>query len=228
MIKKTITSILMLVLVFTFSNIVNAQESENYAMWQTIMITPDYANLETLQTNMRKHNETYHKEGPYKATVFNITTGPNAGKMIWQMGPMMFKDNDGRPSGDGHDDSWRDTVMPYVKEMHTIEYWSQDNEKSNTAMLSGPEFSHPILFIRYFEINTEHGYTMDAHFKEISETIKSMDGEHPWGLYWRSLNSSPEIMMRIAIFSCHNTSGTTMMKPCFAIRSLTIIFKLLD
>lgn len=172
-------------MVFTFSTSVNAQdESEDYTMWQSIMLTPDFKNLKTLQENMRKHNETYHKEGPYSAAVFNITTGPNAGNIIWQMGPMMFKHNDERPGEGAHNQDWRDNIMPYIKKMHTIEYWTQDDKKSNTSMLAGPEFTHPILFIRYFEIANDHDYTMNTHFKEISETIKSIPGENPWGLYY--------------------------------------------
>ncbi|WP_431136453.1 hypothetical protein [Psychroserpens mesophilus] len=184
MFKKSIASLMMLALMFTFSTTVNAQESEDYTMWQSVMLTPDYTKLKTLGENMRKHNETYHKEGPYKATVFNITAGPNAGSMIWQMGPLMFKHGDDRPGDGGHDADWRDNVMPYIKKIHTIEYWSQDDEKSNTSMLTSPEFSHPILFIRYFEVSDDHDYTMNNHFKQVSETIKSMPGDNPWGLYY--------------------------------------------
>lgn len=184
MLKKTTASVLMLVMVFTLSMKVNAQESENYTMWETIMLTPDYAKLKILQTNMRKHNQTYHKEGPSSATVYNIASGPNSGSIIWQMGPMMFKHNDTRPSEGGHDDDWRDNVMPYIKKMHTIEYWTQDDELSNTSMLTGPVVTHPILFVRFAEVDNDHGYSMRGLFKQISETIKSMPGENPWGVYY--------------------------------------------
>jgi hypothetical protein len=175
----------MLAMVFTYSNTVYAQESEDYNMWESIMLTPDNTNLKTLGTNMRKHNETYHQEGPYNAMVYNITTGLNAGKMIWQMGPMMFKHNDARPADGGHDEDWRDNVMSYIKKMHTIEYWTQDDKKSNVSMLAGPEVKCPILFMRYFEIEMDHGYTVNNHFKQVSETIKSMEGDHPWGIFYK-------------------------------------------
>lgn len=183
MLKKTFASLMMLALVFTFSTAVNAQESEDYNMWQNMMFTPDYTQLKTLGENMRKHNETYHSEGPYKATVYNITTGPNAGKMIWQMGSMMLKHNDGRPGENGHDADWRDNIMPYIKKIHTIEYWSQDDKKSNTSML-GPDNMYPLMYIRYFEIAEDHDYTMNQVFEQISKTVKSMEGENPWGLYY--------------------------------------------
>ena len=34
-------SFLMLAMVFTYSNTINAQESEDYNMWENIMFTPD-------------------------------------------------------------------------------------------------------------------------------------------------------------------------------------------
>ena len=176
---------MMLALVFMFSTSINAQESEDYNMWENMMFTPDYTQLKTLSENMRKHNEKYHSEGPYKATVYNISSGPNAGKMIWQMGSMMLKHNDNRPGANGHDEDWRDNVMPYIKKIHTIEYWSQDDEKSNTSML-GPDNLYPIMYIRYFEVSDDHDFSMDNHFKQVSETIKSMQGDNPWGLYYNA------------------------------------------
>jgi hypothetical protein len=134
---------------------------------------------------MRKNNENYHKADPHKATVYNIVSGPNAGNLVWQMGPMMFKHNDNRPKAGGHDEDWRDNVMPYITKMHSIEYWSQDDKKSNTSML-GPDNIYPIMFIRYFEISDDHDYTMNNHFKQVSETIKSMTGDKPWGLYYNA------------------------------------------
>ncbi|TXE15506.1 hypothetical protein ES692_16460 [Psychroserpens burtonensis] len=93
---------LMLAIASTFSNTVSAQESEDHNMWENIMFTADYTQLKTLSTNMRKHNETYHKEAPYKATVYIISSGPNAGKIVWQMWSMILKHNDTHPSANGH------------------------------------------------------------------------------------------------------------------------------
>ena len=91
----------MVAIVFGTMITVKAQdESKDYKMWEDIMLTPDNTKLKVLQENMRKHNMTYHKEGPSKATVYNISSGPNAGNIIWEMGPMMYKHNDSRP-GEG-------------------------------------------------------------------------------------------------------------------------------
>ncbi|OUS01009.1 hypothetical protein A9Q86_09705 [Flavobacteriales bacterium 33_180_T64] len=184
MFKKVSASLLMLVIVFGVFGTLNAQEDKDYKMWESIMLTPDKTKLKVLADNMRKHNATYHTEDPYKATVYSISSGPNAGNIIWEMGPMMFKHNDTRPGEGGHDDDWRDNIMPYIKKMHTIEYWKQNEKLSNTSSLTENNSDHPILFIRYFEINEDHGYTMNSVFKQVSETLKSMEGDYPWGLYY--------------------------------------------
>lgn len=183
MFKKTIVTCLMFAIAFGVSQTLTAQESKDYQMWESIMLTPDNQNLKVLQENMRTHNSKYHaEEGPYKAKVFNITTGPNAGKIIWEMGPMMLKHNDSRPSAGGHDEDWRDNVMPYIKKMHTIEYWTADDKLNNTSMLT--DDSHPILYLRYFEIEDGQSYSMNGIFEMVSKTVKAMEGDNPWGLYY--------------------------------------------
>ncbi len=185
MIKKSISLMTMVAMVFGTMVTVNAQDdSKDYSMWESIMLTPDNTKLKVLSDNMRKHNQTYHKEGPYKATVYGIGSGPNAGKIVWEMGPMMYSHNDTRPGENGHDEDWRDNVMPYIKKMNTIEYWRQDDELSNTSMLDGDDSKYPILFIRYGEIEDGHSSSVKPFYKMVSETIKAMDGVNPWGVYY--------------------------------------------
>lgn len=106
----------------------NAQEdSKDYEMMESILLTPDYTKLKVLGENMRAHNTKYHNDGPYKASVYNISTGPNTGKLVWMMGPLKYTHLDSRPEVDGHDEDWRDNVMPYIKKNHTGEYWRMDS-----------------------------------------------------------------------------------------------------
>ena len=56
MLKKCIASIGMLVMVLGVSYQAEAQESKNYSMWETVLLTPDYTNLKVFEENMRKHN----------------------------------------------------------------------------------------------------------------------------------------------------------------------------
>ncbi len=199
MIKKIKTTLMLMI--FVFGAMINTQaqdEKKEYQMWESVMLTPVNSKLKTLQDNMKKHNKTYHKEGAYEAAVYNIVTGPNSGNLIWEMGPLMFSHLDGRPADGGHDEDWRDNVMPYVKKMHTIEYWRDMEKLSNTSMMSGDNSEYPILYLRYFEVNSGHGYTVQPLLKKMSEAVKAMESEAPWGLYSNEFRQGKDIGRHIA------------------------------
>jgi hypothetical protein len=185
MIKKSISQFLIVLIIVGANFSLNAQEdSKTYTMMESVMLTPDYTKLKVLGENMRAHNAKYHKEGPNKAVVYNITTGPNTGKIIWMMGPLMYSHLDSRPAEGGHDEDWRDNVMPFIKKIHTAEYWRLDGKLSNMSMMDGDNSKYPLIFVRYGEIDENHGYSLDSFFEMVGNTIKSMEGENPWGLYY--------------------------------------------
>jgi hypothetical protein len=198
MIKKIKSLLLTGAIVFGAMFTVNAQDDSSYQMWESITLTPDNSKLKVLAENMRKHNQTYHKSGVHKATVFSITTGPNTGKIVWEMGPLTFADLDTRPSVGGHDEDWRDNIMPYIKKMNTAEYWKEDAKLSNTSMLDGDNSKYPLLYIRYLEVARDHGYSVDNLLKQISATVKAMDGVNPWGVYDNQFRQGYDIGRHIA------------------------------
>ena len=184
MIKKTISQLLVVLFVIGANFTLNAQQdSKEDVLMESILLTPDYTKLKVLGENMRAHNAKYHKEGPYKASVYSISTGPNTGKLVWMMGPLTYTHLDSRPEGNGHDEDWRDNVMPYIKKIHTGEYWKMDTKVSNMSMMDGDNNKFPLVFIRYGEIDEDHQYALDSFFEMVGKTIKAMDGENPWGLY---------------------------------------------
>ena len=180
--KVSIVLSITLFILGSFSEL-QAQEAETYAMWESFYVIPDNTKLKALGEAMADHNKKYHSEGPHRAVVYNVVSGPNMGKLIWQMGPLNFKHLDSRPSEGGHDEDWRDNVMPNVKKLSKGEYWKQDDDVSNTEMLQGEGNSYPILHIRYFEVNDGYGYQIDQLMGQIGKTFKAMEGENPWGVY---------------------------------------------
>jgi hypothetical protein len=200
MFKKSILFISMVAIVFGSIFTMTAQNDESYEMWEDIMITPDNAKLKILGENIRKHNQKYHKEGPYKATVYNITTGPNAGKIIWEMGTLTYADLDKRPAVGGHDEDWRDNIDPYIKKTNTVEYWKSNKVLNNTDMLDGDNSKYPILFVRYFEVVDGPSPGVEMFFERVSETIKALDGINPWGVYYNEFRQG-DLGRHIATFS---------------------------
>jgi len=198
MTKKSISLLMIFAIAFGAMTTVNAQNNSSYSMWESITLSPDNTKLKELAEGMHKHNKKYHQNGPYKAVVYNITTGPNIGKIIWEMGPLKYSDLDGRPSEGGHDEDWRDNVMPYIKKMSNGEYWKQDDKLSNVAMMDPNKVTHPLLYIRYHEVIKDKGYSINNLLKKISETVKAMDGVNPWGIYYNEFQQGYKIGRHIA------------------------------
>ncbi|OIQ30786.1 MAG: hypothetical protein BM564_00830 [Bacteroidetes bacterium MedPE-SWsnd-G2] len=183
MIKRSLIFILGIMLFCGITPEMSAQDND-YVMFETIVLTPDYKNLKTLSENMRNHNKKYHSEGVYNATVFNIASGPNSGKIIWHMGPIMFAHLDARPSDDGHGEDWTQNVLPYVTKIENGEYWREDDKLSNVNIEGFSVATHPILYVRYHEVEKGRGYSINGLFTQISNTVKAMPGDNPWGIYY--------------------------------------------
>ncbi|SEQ82679.1 hypothetical protein SAMN05421824_2418 [Hyunsoonleella jejuensis] len=184
MIRSTFSFLVMVCLVFSASLSLSAQDESKDNVLESIMMTPDYKDLKTLGENMRAHNAKYHKDGPYKARVYNISTGPNAGSFVWMMGPTTYTHLDKRPTNDGHDEDWRDNVMPFIKKIHTVEFWKMDNELSNMSMMDGDDAKHPVIFVRYHEIKDGEIPGAFSFLEYVSKTLKAMEGgKNPWGVY---------------------------------------------
>ncbi|WP_373074888.1 hypothetical protein [Zeaxanthinibacter enoshimensis] len=159
------------------------EENNDYVMYESIILTPNTTKLKVLGENMQKHNQKYHSTAPYSANVYNISTGANAGKMIWMMGPMKFADLDKRPAEGGHDEDWRDNIMPYINEMGTAEYWKADSKLSNLSMMDGTPGQYPIIYVRYWDVEKGQGHNVDKFLETVSSTIKNMPGDNTWGVY---------------------------------------------
>ncbi len=175
-----------------------------YSMWEMIYLTPDNTKLQELSASMKKHNQTYHTQGPFSATVYNVTTGPNTGKMIWMMGPCTFSDLDNRPSEGGHDTDWRDNIMPYVKKVSNGEFWKFDAKLSNMPDPSESADPFKIVKVRYLEVAQGQGYRVQGLLEKISKTVKSLDGDHPWGVFYNEFAQGVNNGRHLAITSFYN------------------------
>ncbi len=149
-------------------------------MFESIILVPDMEEYPTLRANLAAHNKKYHStEGPYRAWVYEVMTGPNVGKIVWMMGPLTFADLDNRPSDAGHDEDWATNVVPYLEKVEHGEYWKRDGALS----LPMTEETYPLIYIRYHNIAKGQGYRVDALLEKMSATIKSMDHVTSWSLY---------------------------------------------
>lgn len=171
-------------------------------MFESIILEPDYENIAELAEALENHNKTYHKAGtPYEAYVYNISTGPNVGKIVWMMGPHSWSDLDSRPSGDGHDEDWMGNVVPNLEGMEHGEYWKRDNELS----LPPNEGQYPILYVRYHNFSKTEGYRGDRLLKQISATMKAMDEVKSWAVYDNQMRQGYRTGRHLAMVSGMNS-----------------------
>ncbi len=151
-------------------------------MYESILITPENDNIPALNEALTNHNRTFHNEGAHAAHVYAINTGPNTGKLVWMMGPCTFADLDTRPDC-GHD--WEANVAPHIQKIEQGEYWQMDTELSKLPAYDPNVSPMPILVVRYHEFHRGiSGVRINHWQKQVSETIKSMEGENIWwGLF---------------------------------------------
>ncbi|MCG2589085.1 hypothetical protein [Rhodohalobacter sulfatireducens] len=175
--------ILLFVLLLTpFSLFAQDEEEQESVMYESVMLTPDLSSLEQLQEAMQEHNRTFHNTAPHSAFVFNITSGPDAGKLTLVMGPMSsFSDLDNRPSSDEHNDHWINVVLPLIEDVGTVEYWTMDQELSNPI-----EGNYSMHFMRINTISRDYLFLIQGALEKISETVKAMEGDNPWILWWNA------------------------------------------
>ena len=151
-------------------------QDDAYTMFETITLSPDGDRAE-LQAAMKAHNTKFHSTDPYTASVWAISSGPDAGKLVWSMGPLKYSDLDSRPEGDPHDTDW-DKVMAHIGSIGTIEYWKRDDKLSN--VVGDPS---PMLYVRFWKVNNKYGFLVDAVLKQVSDAVKAMEGENQWSLW---------------------------------------------
>lgn len=112
---------------------------EKYQMVELTFIMPKIGSEKTFETAIKEHNDMYHKEVPYKASLDYILTGKQAGWYVWLMGPCTFTDLDGRPEDDAHRKHWTDKVSPTVAKYGSTEYWKHNAKLSYQSKEINPK-----------------------------------------------------------------------------------------
>ncbi len=174
-------------------------EAPQRSLWQTIYLTPNPANLKALGAALTHHDQTYHKDAPYTASVYSVANGPNTGKMVWMMGPLKYADLDNRPNEAAHDADWRDNVVSNITKAEQAEFWKTDFKLSNFKEGSAPA---KLIYVRYHEINDGQGHRLNDFLTKVSETIKSMpDGGKEWGVFYNEFWQGNKIGRHVATCS---------------------------
>lgn len=163
---------LLFVFVLLISVQLGAQEDDGYVMFQTILLTPKDGAGQDLRAGIKAHNDKFHQEGAQAVNVWQISSGPNFGSLLWVKGPLTWTDMDTPLEADGHMDDWRANVTPHA-DLEAMEYWRILDDMS--YMPDG--FAPKMIQVRYFDIQQQKGnnarHLASTHLKLYQE--KNMD-----------------------------------------------------
>jgi hypothetical protein len=168
---------LLLALLFSLPAFLYGQD-DGYTMLESIILTPNGEDNQKLTEAMKAHNSKFHSAEPYTASVWSISTGPNAGKVVWMMGPVTYSDLDSRPAGEDHDSDWA-KVTEHLDEMGTVEYWKRDDDLS----VNVTEATSPMIYVRIWEVNNKYGFLVDGLLKQASAAVAAMESDVEWGVW---------------------------------------------
>lgn len=191
-------STLLILFAFVFTGFAQ-EEKESYKMYELLYIKPDYKHMKELGEAMAKHNKTFHNEGPHKAHVWLINTGPHTGEWCWAMGPLTFTDLDSRPDTKEHTEDWMNNVMPFVEEISDGEYWKQNDKLSHVPEGS---FSGKEIFTVY-DIKNFQEYRFTELLEKVVRVYNEKNYENYFIVYESQFDGNPSRDVAIA-FSFKN------------------------
>lgn len=168
-----------LILLFCFPLLNFAQDdddSQDYAMVELNYMKAKPGMESKFVQAVKKHNASYHADGPYEATLHYIRTGNDAGWYVWAMGTFTYTDLDNAPGAGAHQDDWSKTIAPYVQEYGPIEMW-----RYNDKLSVSNEESESLETIWFMDIERGEGYRFRAFMEKVKKVFEDKDDEmHVW------------------------------------------------
>ncbi len=161
-------------------------QSSDYAMFENFYFTTKAGHAADLKKSLSAHNKKYHPQGDYAAQVYSVQNGPNAGKLVWSMGPTTWTKIENRPQEEGHDGDWDENIAIHIESYDATEYYKMDDDLSNFPA----PFDLSVLRLWMVDIGEDH----EHHFDMIMKRIKAVNVESgstlPFGVYRRQLAGS--------------------------------------
>ena len=102
----------------------------------TVRVFPKLDKVQALEKALANHHQKYHTDA-WKATVFSVISGPDAGTYHIAMGPLSWEDADNRKPSTEHDMDWDNNVLPLVDHMTNAGYavYNKDISTINVGIL---------------------------------------------------------------------------------------------
>ncbi len=163
-----------------------SQENQESLVLQNVMLTVLPGHTQAFEKGLAAHNKKYHAEGPYQALVYSIGSGVNAGKYMWNMGPLPWSAMDGRPTDEnGHDADWDTNVVPHLTGEVDVNYWKFETSLSNFSK----NFTLNKVLVDVYDLKRFSGEKMEELMKRVHKTMTEKFPDEIFGMYTNEFSS---------------------------------------
>jgi hypothetical protein len=156
-----------------------AAAAQDYVQYEVQRVSALPGSTADIGMAILEHNELFHAEAPYAASVHFIVTGEYAGQFEWVMGPTTFAQIDARPADLAHGTDWTNRVLANA-EVHENHYWIRVDELSYMPELEGPR---PVSVVRRFDVADAQLFAKVQ--RQINETFAAANAQYPRVMYQR-------------------------------------------
>lgn len=164
-------------------------QNNEKVVFEVGLLTPNTAQINQFEKGIAQHNKKFHKEGPYGARVYWISSGPSTGSYAWVMGGFPWSALDNRPAdGDGHDADWNANVLPYILPTGAQSYWELDPEVSRF----GKDFTIKNLVLDYYDIKRGKYKEAMELVKKVHKAYEEKMPDETFGIYFNRFASTKE------------------------------------
>ncbi|MDC6352247.1 hypothetical protein PP178_11855 [Zeaxanthinibacter sp. PT1] len=175
-----------LYLLFLGPLMVFTQSATDYPVITNLRLTPLPDKIMQLEQGLAEHNKKYHSQGGNGARVYWISSGKNAGKYMWVMGPTTWSamDTPIQPEKE-HNDHWNQKVAPYAEAEGRVDHWRFHPEYSNFPA----DFEIDNLLVFVMDVKPFKWMEAIEMVKKVQKLYMEKYPDDPYGVYINELSN---------------------------------------
>ncbi len=175
----------LIILLFCIPVMLFGQDANAPNLYEVITMEVKRGQEDAFEAAVKAHNEKFHGEGMYPASLNYNINGPWGGQYTWIMGPTSWTAMDTRPGKGAHDDDWKN-VDQYVESYDGPGYWSMSSSLSHIA--EGPNPSKRLIWV--YDIKSGEGTRWTELVGQVKEVYaEKFSDEHFW-VVWNEFSDT--------------------------------------
>ncbi|TDQ29390.1 hypothetical protein [Zeaxanthinibacter enoshimensis] len=163
-----------------------SQGSTDYPVITNLQLTPLPGKIVQFEQGLAEHNKKFHADGGNGARVYWVSSGKNAGRYMWVMGPTTWSamDTPIQPEKE-HNDHWNQKIAPFAETVGRVDYWRFHPEYSNFPA----DFDIDNLLVFVMDIKPFKGMQAIEIVKKVQKLYMEKYPDEPYGVYVNELSN---------------------------------------